>query len=149
MLANLDLFSQGNHMGSIIVLEGTELNLFADKLRELRAKLFVDPLFNDTLLHLYKIRLWPNEHVEFEYQEPTSDAEAIAADRTIQYLEGWLDDEDKLMELAAIGPCTLHLGWDELAEGPISIGIENYIPDCEPNLDWRLNPRYGGLQFTS
>ncbi len=135
-------------MGTMLQLEGDELKMFAEKLRELSGAMIADALFGDTKNWIRKIRLWPNEQIEFEYGEPTSDAEAIAADRTIDYLLTWLTDEDKLMTLAMVGPCAFHLGWDDLAAGPISISIENYIPWAEPNTDWELNPDEGGLRFT-
>ncbi len=70
---------------------------------------------------------------------------------SLSYLRDWLGDDNRLVELAKVGPCALHIGRNEISFGveKISIGIENFVPGCFPNYDLSIDPNEGGIWFHS
>lgn len=134
-------------MGSVITLEGALLAAFELKLGEVRDTLNFDAKGKDFFAGsgLYRISVYPE--ITYGFREPKDDSERERAQACLNYLRDWMNDDDSFRQLAEIGPHRIHLGWNETADGPISIAIENHIPGCEPNMDWSLNPDKGGLWF--
>jgi hypothetical protein len=135
-------------MGSIIKLEGAELAAFALNLDEVRDMLNFDEKTGADIYAgsgLYSIGVYPE--ITYGFREPKDDTERERAKACLDYLRTWLNNGVHFRQLAEIGPHSIHLGWDETADGPISIAVENHIPGCEPNMDWSLNPDKGGIWF--